>query len=404
MRKFPKRSIYINAGEPTRIFELARSGELLRGGEIERFERAMAEFTGAGYAAAAGSGRCALSLILKAGGLRAGDEIIVCAYNYPGLVAALLKENYRVVPVDAGPGGFQMDASGVESSIGSRTRAVIATHLYGQPCDIRGICAVARRRGLTVIEDAAHSLGTMIGGRHAGTFGDFAFLSFSGSKPLNTSCGGMVLTNSGELYRKIVSGLDACDYPDPLDLIRMRLFTYAYSFITGRAFFDLAGYPASVLAGLSGWDPWVKYNSMPRGEFADRRLRFSNMQACVGLGYMDRLREILAARCRCGERLYRQLRGTGASPDPAEGSNYFMIPLLAKDRRRLYRGLLLRGIDANIGYAYDCSFLLGTKNPRAALLERSTLLLNLPFDTKDNEVDYLAEQLNALSGEMLRAV
>ncbi len=403
MRKFPKRSIHIDPGEPARLLRLARSGELLRGAEIEKFERAVSGFTGAGYAAAAGSGRCALSLILEAAGLRGGDEIIVCAYNYPGLVAALLKENYRVVPVDAGPAGFQMDVSGMESRIGPRTRAVIATHLYGQPCDITGICSAARRHGLTVIEDAAHSLGTRIGGRHTGTFGDFGFLSFSGSKPLNTSCGGMVLTNGRESYRKVVSGLDACVYPDPVDLVRMRLFTYAYSFITGRSFFDLAGYPAALLAGLSGWDPWVKYNSMPRGEFADRKLRFSNMQACIGLGYMDWLTKMLAARRRCGERLYRGLKVTGALPAPAEGWNYFMIPLRAKDRRRLSRKLLLRGIDANTGYAYDCSFLLNTENPRAASLERSTLLLNLPFDTRDEEVDYLAEQLNALSGEMLGA-
>lgn len=403
MRKFPKRNIHICADEAARLFSLARSGELLRGDQVNKFERSLAEFTGAKYAIAAGSGRFALSLILRAVGLVEGDEILLSAYNYPGLVASLLKEKYRVSLVDAGADGFQMDVSEMEKKIGPRTRAVVATHLLGQPCDIEGISMIAKRHGLKIVEDAAHSLGTTLGGRHTGTFGECGFLSFSGSKPVNTSCGGMILTGSLELYQKIISELDDCPYPEPGALIQMRLFTYLYAFFTSGVFYGIAGYPAALVSGILGWDPWEIYNRLPREEFADKKLRFSNMQACIGMAYMNDLPRMLARRRAYAERLYRGLKNNIVVAGYKEGANHFMIPLRAKDKKSLYKKLLLKGIDANLGYAYDCSYLTKTFNPRACALEKSLLMINLPFVMDAKEADYLSARINACSDELLSA-
>ena len=171
-RKIPKRSIIINPREIKDIISLILSKALKKGPYIKRFEDKFKEYVGAKEAVAVSSGRFALYLILKNLGLEKGDKIIVSAYNFKGVPEMLLQEGFVPVFVDADARTYQIDINKIEKNIDEKTKAIIVTHLFGQPCDIAKIKAIAHGYNLFVIEDSAHALGTFYNGRHVASIGD----------------------------------------------------------------------------------------------------------------------------------------------------------------------------------------------------------------------------------------
>src|SRR5581483_428277 len=139
--------------------------------------------------------------ILKALDLPAGSEVVV-----PALTFWVIPELARVAgltPVfaDVDPRTFTLDPASFERVITPRTRAVVPTHLYGLPCDMDPILAIARRHGIAVIEDCAHALGATYHGKPVGTLGDAALFSFQTLKPLNAFGGGLALIRDGVAAR-----------------------------------------------------------------------------------------------------------------------------------------------------------------------------------------------------------
>lgn len=170
-----------------------------RGSFIDRFEKAFAARTGVAHAASAANGTVALHLALLAIDIRPGDEIIVPTFTYIASVNAIAYMGAVPVFVDSLPDSWQIDPADIERKITPRTRAIMPVHLYGQPCDMPAISAIAAKHGLRVVEDCAEAFGSMIGERHVGTWGDVSTYSFFGNKTITTGEGGAVVTNSPEL-------------------------------------------------------------------------------------------------------------------------------------------------------------------------------------------------------------
>ena len=170
---------------------------------VERFERAIAERTGAAYAVATCNGTVALHLALHGLGIGAGDEVIVPTFTYIASANAVSYTGARPVFADSDPHDWLLDPASVESRITPRTRAIMAVHLYGAACDMAALRAIAGRHGLALIEDAAEALGTTISGQHVGTFGDAATFSFFGNKTVTTGEGGMVVCGDAALAGRI---------------------------------------------------------------------------------------------------------------------------------------------------------------------------------------------------------
>src|SRR5206468_7484479 len=120
---------------------------------------------------------------------------------------------FRPVFVDIDPMTFNMDPGRLERAITPNTRAVVPTHLYGQPCNMDPIMSIARAHRLSVIEDCAHALGARYKGQRVGTFGDAAFFSFQMLKPLNTYGGGMAITRNDGLAALIRSEAETEPWP-----------------------------------------------------------------------------------------------------------------------------------------------------------------------------------------------
>lgn len=172
---------------------------------IERFERAFAEFCGCKYAVACMNGTVACHLTFAASGIGEGDEVICPDFTMMAPVFALLYLGAKPVFVDADIRSWTIDPAKIEAAITPRTKAILAVHIYGHPCDMQAIARIAEKHHLTVVEDAAEAHGATAHGKRAGSFGRAAAFSFYANKIVTTGEGGMVVTNDEALAHDVKS-------------------------------------------------------------------------------------------------------------------------------------------------------------------------------------------------------
>ena len=166
------------------------------------------------------SGSAAVEISLRAGGVGQGDEVVIAAYDYPGNFRAIEVLGAKPVLLDVAPGQLSLDPAQLEAAASSSVAAVIVSHLYGQPADVKSISEVCRSHDWVMIEDACQVPGMKIDDVPVGCFGDIATLSFGGSKPLTAGCGGAVLTNSDRFSAKISAFLDRPSDSQPLSSLQ----------------------------------------------------------------------------------------------------------------------------------------------------------------------------------------
>ena len=179
--------------EESLVREVLRSGRLVKGPMVQRFEEAVRTEVGTKHAVAVNSGTSALVAALLAHGVRPGEEVITTPFTFVATLNAIL--HVGAVPrfVDIGD-DFNLDASQIDALLGPSTRAVIAVHLYGLPSDVSAILRACEARDVVLIEDAAQALGATVAGRSVGSFGTGCF-SFYATKNITTGEGGVVTTD-----------------------------------------------------------------------------------------------------------------------------------------------------------------------------------------------------------------
>lgn len=169
--------------------------------EVEAFESEFAQFLGASYAVAVTSGTGALNVALSALGVGPGQEVIVPAYMWVSVAAAVV--SHGAIPVLADiDDTFSLDPKSLEERITHSTTGIIAVHMSGAPADIKAIQGIARRHKLFLLEDCAQCVGGIVRGQRVGTFGDIAAFSFQMNKNMTSGEGGCVVTNDLRLYRR----------------------------------------------------------------------------------------------------------------------------------------------------------------------------------------------------------
>lgn len=204
---FPRRIVIgeeeIEAVHALLLKERARGGGLDRyGGEhVDAYEREFAAYHGVSWATAVSSGTAAVHAALGALRLDIAQEVISAPITDPGGVAPILWQNCIPIFADADPDTMNMDPRSVAERVTDRTRAIIVTHLAGQPADMDPILEIARAHNLAVIEDCSQAHGALYKGRLVGTMGDLAAFSLMGGKHHTAGGqGGMVITNNEEYY------------------------------------------------------------------------------------------------------------------------------------------------------------------------------------------------------------
>ena len=193
--------------EMTHAFaKVGRSNHYIMGPELEAFEHEFAQFSGAYDAIGVGNGLDALSLVLRAWDIGAGDEVIVPAHTFIATWLAVSAVGANPVPVDLDAETHNIDPALIEKAITPRTKAIMPVHLYGQPADMSPIMAAARRRNIKVLEDAAQAHGAVYRKTSAGTLGDAAGFSFYPGKNLGAfGDGGAITTQDHALAKRLRS-------------------------------------------------------------------------------------------------------------------------------------------------------------------------------------------------------
>ena len=174
-----------------------------RGEFVERFESGFSKYVGSPYATTVCNGTAALHLALLSIGLKPGDEVIVPTFTYIASVNAITYVGATPVFCEINKETWQLDPEDVQKRITSKTKAILAVHLYGHPCDMDKLVAISQKNNLFVIEDCAEAIGSKFNNKHVGTFGHVSTFSFYGNKTITTGEGGMVITSDPKIYNFI---------------------------------------------------------------------------------------------------------------------------------------------------------------------------------------------------------
>src|SRR5262245_6729451 len=261
-------------------------GEYIQGPQIAEFERAFERRAGRGTAVAAAYGRVAFYYLLKALDLPPGSEIIFPSLTFWVVPELAKAAGLTVVFADVDPRTFNIDAASVERMITDKTRAIVPTHLYGLPCDMDAILAIAARHNLIVLEDCAHALGATFTGKPVGTFGTGALFSFQTLKPLNCYGGGAALVHDRALAARVRAIVDALPWPNEKRVTSRLLMGRLQRIFIKPWVFSISLFPILWVSALIDASPdvflWEKIRPLhPLPEqYAER---FPNVQAAIGL-------------------------------------------------------------------------------------------------------------------------
>lgn len=256
---------------------------------IHRFEALFCKYLGVKHAIATSSATGALHIGMAAMGIGQGDEVVLGDINWIASAAPIVHLGATPVLVDVLAGTWCLDPAAVEAAITSRTKAILAIHLYGNLCDLDALREIGQRHGIPVIEDAAEAIGSIWHGRRAGSMGIFGAFSFHGTKTVTTGEGGIFVTNDDELYERALT-----------------LSNH------GRARGETRQF----------WPETIGF-----------KYKMSNLQAAIGCGQMERIEDLIAGKRRIFEYYRNALRELPLrmNPEPAGTVNGYWMPTIVVD-------------------------------------------------------------------------
>jgi perosamine synthetase len=203
MMRIPLSAPDITERDIEAVTAVLRTSSLSLGPKVREFERAIAHYVSAADVVAVSSGTSGLHLCIRALGISEGDEVIVPSFAFIAVANAIRYERATPVFVDIDPQTLNLDPSLLEQAITARTRAILVVHTFGCPPELASILQIARRHGLFVIEDACEAIGAEYQGQKVGALGDVGVFAFYPNKQITTGEGGVVVTNSPEIARKV---------------------------------------------------------------------------------------------------------------------------------------------------------------------------------------------------------
>lgn len=308
---------------------------------VEWFERSYA-----GRAFAYASGRAALRAVLRAAGIAAGDEVIVCGFTCLAVPEAVIYAGATPVYSDLAPGCWSSGVAEIEAVASSRTRAVILQHTFGMSTQVDEIVAFARTRGWSVIEDCALALGSMSGGSLLGRAGDAAIFSFEMTKTVTGGWGGMAVARDPQLAARAADSYRDEQKAGAMRVAREALQVLLSTFLFRPAVFAHTKYVVAALYKLG----LFRMSGQPLASVAppnwSRRLpRFHATLVSTQLSRLDRIR----AHAQEIASIYRQwLEARGhcdVTAPRAQGTHLLRFPLLVREPDTLVRFLSRNGFE-----------------------------------------------------------
>ena len=177
---------------------------------VKKFEESFSKYNKRIFGVAVSSGTAALEIGMKSLNLKKGDEVIIPTFSIISTALCVIKLGLKPVLIDSNIYTWNVDSDQVIKKITKKTKAIIITHIYGFPVDMKKILAIAKRKNIKIIEDSAEMIGQTYFKKRCGTFGDLSTFSFYANKHITTGEGGMILTNNKKIYNKCKSLRNLC--------------------------------------------------------------------------------------------------------------------------------------------------------------------------------------------------
>jgi perosamine synthetase len=315
VRRIPLSRPYIGEREEELVLEVLRSGRLSMGPVLDRFEELFAERVGAPHVVALTSGTAGLHLLCHGLGLGEGDEVITSPISFVATANCFILGGATPVFADVDTSTLNLDPAAVEAAITPRTRAIVAVDMFGYPCELDEIRAIAERHGLAVIADSAEALGAEYKGSPVGSHGVSAVFGFYPNKQITTGEGGVVTTHSAE---------------EAILLRELRNQGRSYE---------------------SRWFHHVRVGL---------NYRLTDLQAAVGIAQLEKLDEILSLRAAAASRYNDLLAGVDRlqlpHPDDADHRRSWFVYVVRIPREADFEGVLQRMADEGVeaGHYVPC--------------------------------------------------
>lgn len=377
---------YENIKEETNkeVLSVLENAQYIMGENVKEFEREFSNYIGVKNAISVGNGTDALILALKALGIGEGDEVITTAYTFFATAEAIAYVGATPVFVDVDLDTYNIDPSLIEEKISSKTKAILAVHIFGNPCKMDDINAIARKHDLYVIEDAAQAIGCKYKGNMIGTLSDIACFSFFPTKNLGCAGdGGMLATNDDELAT-ILRALKV--HGSGENGLR------AYNIINGIE----EEVEVDESADNTVYNPLKYYNYL-----IGQNSRLDEIQAAILRIKLRHLEKWTENRIENAKKYNEKLKDVLVTPKKEEDSRhvYHLYIVQSENREKMVDYLKEKGIATGVYYPVPMHLQkvfkpLGYKPedcPNADYLSKRTFALPMFPELRDDEIEYIAK-------------
>ena len=333
------------------VLKILDSGWYILGENTKKFEEEFAKYIGVKHAVATSSGTTAIFLVMKAFGIKSGDEVIIPSFTFISTGTAVISAGGKLSFVDIDEKTYNMDPSLIEERITKKTKAIMPVHFYGNPVDVDSIKEIAEKHDLKFIEDACQAHGAEYKGKKCGSFGDAACFSFYPSKVMTVGGdGGMVVTNDDKIAEAVRLLRD-----------HGRIDKYCHKYL--------------------GFN-----------------MRFNEIQAVIGRQQLKHLDDFVSSRRKIAEKYTKLMKDVVITPIEKENvkSSYYVYTIRTKERDKLQAHLKENNIPTGIYYPISIHeqpcINSNIKLPKTEKVEKEILSLPMHPFLKDDEIKYISEK------------
>ncbi|MBS3052259.1 MAG: aminotransferase class I/II-fold pyridoxal phosphate-dependent enzyme [Candidatus Aenigmarchaeota archaeon] len=327
---------------------------------VNEFEEKFAEYIKVKNVIATSSGKLSLYLILNSLNLDKNDEIILPAYTSVSVPNVIMSSNLTPVFTDISHKTLNINENLIGNKVTIKTRCILPTHIYGQPCEMNRIMKIAKKHNLYVIEDCAHACGSEYNGKKVGSVGDFGFFSFGFGKHISTLGGGAITTNNDYVAEQIRKKIKKFKKPSNFELLKKIFRAYIIKFFTYPDVFSFTLYPFILFFGSETITKIFEENTRLMKNLPSNCVRkFSDFQAIIGVKEISRLDDRNNERIKNAELYTKHLKSIINIQDtlPRTKSAYLNYAILVDYRKDVIKKMIKNGVDTQRTWMKNCSSL-----------------------------------------------